>query len=114
MITDIIWSSVYEFNGSRLNLNVFSNKTGSCGITVSRSLRSDKPMLDISIPSILIHPLKLSIILHNTSPKVDFPAPVLPTMPILLPDFILRLIESRTISVSGLYLAEKLENSICP
>ena len=49
---------------------------------VIRDLRSCSPIIDISTPSICILPFAASIILNNARVKDDFPAPVLPTIPI--------------------------------
>ena len=45
-------------------------------------LKIFNPILLISTPSIIIFPFSNSIILNNVKDKVDFPLPVLPTIPI--------------------------------
>ena len=45
-------------------------------------LRSCSPMSEIRTPSITILPPAASISLNNAKVKDDFPAPVLPTIPI--------------------------------
>lgn len=45
-------------------------------------LRSCRPIVDISIPSIRILPCAFSIILNRPIVNDDFPAPVRPTIPI--------------------------------
>ena len=54
----------------------------TCGIMVIFDLRSCNPIVDISIPSTMTLPAAGSIILSNPRVKEDFPAPVLPTIPI--------------------------------
>ena len=55
---------------------------GSCGILVKLFLRISSPISLISIPSIDIFPESASNILNNEIHKVDFPLPVLQTIPI--------------------------------
>jgi hypothetical protein len=101
-----ISSSLYLFSGSRLNLRVFSNKDESCGMIVILSLRSARPTVDISTPSISMLPLNFSIILHRANQIVLFPAPVLPTIPTFSPDSIVTFKFLSTTCVSGLYFTE--------
>jgi len=58
----------------------------------------------ISTPSIAICPASSSTIRERAALMVDFPAPVLPTIPILSPPVILKLRLLSTISVFFLYL----------
>jgi hypothetical protein len=85
---------IFNFNHLKLytifywNLELFSQcgifvfHLYTCGIMVIRDLRSCSPIIDISTPSICILPFAASIILNNARVKDDFPAPVLPTIPI--------------------------------
>lgn len=57
------------------------NNTGSCGIMEIFDLRSFNLTLAVSISSISIVP-STGASLNIADIKVDFPAPVLPTMPI--------------------------------
>ena len=54
----------------------------TCGMIVIFDLRSWSPIVEISIPSITMLPFAFSRILNNAIVKDDFPAPVLPTIPI--------------------------------
>ena len=54
----------------------------ACGNIVIFSRKSCSPMLLIFIPSIIISPLDASTNLNSANAMDDFPAPVLPTMPI--------------------------------
>eukprot|EP00834_Sanchytrium_tribonematis_P004711 NODE_246_length_11841_cov_1.234032.p7 type:complete len:116 gc:universal NODE_246_length_11841_cov_1.234032:10932-11279(+) len=74
--------SSHSSNGSRLDLIVPANKTGSCGIIVKALLRSSRPILLIFMPSISILPSLASMNLKKATAKVLLPAPVRPTIPI--------------------------------
>ena len=74
------------FCGSKFILSVPFKRVGSCGMMVTIERRVDKSMFAISIPLISIFPLSSSTILVKAFAKVDFPAPVRPTMPTLSPD----------------------------
>lgn len=71
-------------NGSRLNLREPAKRVGSCGITVTFSLNFYRSILAISTPSISTWPPNSSTILLMLIQIVDLPAPVRPTMPILV------------------------------
>lgn len=60
------------------------NNVGSCGIIARFCLKSLKPILEISRPSILMYPVLASKNLKKAVIIVDLPAPVRPTIPILL------------------------------
>ena len=64
----------------------------------------DRSIEDISTPSISIEPLHSSIIRERDKEIVDFPAPVLPTMPIFEPGVTVKDNPLSTMSVFGLYL----------
>lgn len=66
--------------GSKLYLIDEENKTGSCGIIEICDLRSLSPILDISIPSIVIDPSITASLNMETTTEL-FPAPVRPTIP---------------------------------
>ena len=83
-----------------------SINAGSCGIIVKLLLNLSKPIVEISISSINIFPFKASNILNKHNVIVLFPDPVLPTIPTLFPDSIVKFKSERTIYVSGLYLTE--------
>lgn len=78
-----IWSSVALFSGSRLYLSVPLNMVGSYGITVILLRRSFKFISAMFMPSTWIVPSQSSMILLRQRQMVLFPAPVLPTIPIL-------------------------------
>lgn len=84
-LTSQICSSVYSSSGSRLLLTVPSNMVGSCGIMLSLDLRSCTPIEHMLMPSIMIQPPTGSIILKRVCMRVDFPLPVLPTIPFFIP-----------------------------
>jgi len=69
-------------NGSRFDLSVPENMTGSCGMIVRPDLNLVNPIWAMSTLSILILPEAASIILNKERVMDDLPAPVLPTMPI--------------------------------
>lgn len=103
-----ISSSLNLSNGSRFILSVPENKTGSCnhevrrvsapfktefclfpfrfmrtcGMIVSRFLRSCRPIVEMSMSSMRMRPSAASIILNRQLVRLDFPAPVRPTIPI--------------------------------
>jgi len=66
------------------------------------------------IPSISILPEQSSTILDIERHMVDFPAPVRPTTPTLVPGSTTKLRFLSTSSVVGRYLKEALKNSIWP
>jgi len=78
------------------------------------SLTYLKFILLMSTPSTRILPASLSTILVRARLKVLFPAPVLPTIPILSPAFIFILHPLRTRSVVGLYLRSTSSITISP
>lgn len=63
-------------------LRCFTSVCCTCGMIVSLPLRSCKPMLEISTPSMKTEPSAASIILKRQLVRLDFPAPVRPTIPI--------------------------------
>lgn len=75
-----MWSG-YSSNGSKLFRIVPENKTGSWGIMEIEDLKSLRSKSCISISSIKIFPSFVAN-LNSASIKDDFPAPVLPTIPI--------------------------------
>lgn len=54
----------------------------TCGMIVILFLRSCRPIVEISILSMRMEPSAASIILNRQFVRLDFPAPVRPTMPI--------------------------------
>ncbi len=77
-----ISSSLCSSPGSKLNLSVPEKSCGVCGIIDINLLRSKSPSCDMSIPLISMVPLKGSTRRNRVATRVDFPAPVLPTIPI--------------------------------
>ncbi len=71
---------------------------------------SSRLSLEISVPSISTLPAKGSRIRSKLSSTVDFPLPVLPTMPIFSLDLILTVKFLSAGSSSNLYLTEQLMN----
>ena len=94
-----ISSSEYSPKGSIFSLKVPSINFGSWGIKDILSLNNFKSILDISTSSINIFPLEASKIRNNAKHKVVFPLPVLPTIPIFSPGFIVQFIFFKTKSV---------------
>jgi len=78
----IIWSSEYYCKGSMFSLMLPSNNYGSCRIIVIFYLSSSKLNFAILNPSIRIDPPANSSTRKIHKNIVDFPAPVLPTIPI--------------------------------
>lgn len=77
-------------------------------------LRSCKPNLHISTPSIRIRPLAGSTTLKRAWIKVDFPLPVLPTTPIFVFPGKVQVIPLRTIGREGLYWTWRFSSCILP
>ncbi len=67
-----------------MSLIVPLKRTGSCGMIDILERRSNKPILDMSIPSILIEPDDSSVVLNSVETSELLPLPVLPTIPIFL------------------------------
>lgn len=63
-------------------LKDFGNESHTWGTTVILDLRSWRPSWAISCPSIRMAPSAASTSRSNPTARVDFPAPVLPVMPI--------------------------------
>lgn len=82
---DSILSSETVLKGSRLKRREPINKVGSCGITVTFCRSVNKSISRMSIPSISIDPSSISTSRLTLRQIVDLPAPVLPTMPTLVP-----------------------------
>ena len=74
-------SSVYESKGSKFILKVPENRTGSCGIIVSRERNAWRPKSAILMPSMVMEPSAASIMRNKPSVSDDLPAPVRPTIP---------------------------------
>lgn len=102
--SSIYWSGTSP-EGSRLNLIVSLNITGSCGITVMSFLKLSIFTAEVSIPSISILPDSISMMRDKARHKVLLPDPVLPTMPIFSPGWTSKLNFWRTSSQSFLYLS---------
>lgn len=111
---DQISSSVQKPNGSRFTRSVAPNKNGSCGMIVSFLRKSCNPISLMFRSSITILPKLLSSIRNRPSVKLDFPAPVRPTIPIFSPDLMLNDMSLRAKSSSVRYLTEQSLNSISP
>ena len=77
-------------------------------------LKSFNPISEVFTPSISICPVSASTILSSARIIDDFPAPVLPTMPIFSPSFIYILRFFRTKGNPDRYLNEKLFKEISP
>lgn len=84
-------------------LTVPWNKIGSCGMILSRDLKSCRPILEISTPSMTILPLEGSTTLNRAWISVDFPLPVLPTIPTFFSPGIVQDTPLSTIGRDGLY-----------
>mmetsp|Transcript_33416 Transcript_33416/g.80893 ORF Transcript_33416/g.80893 Transcript_33416/m.80893 type:complete len:248 (+) Transcript_33416:214-957(+) len=96
-------SSEWSSKGSKLVRTVPEYKTGSCGITAMLARSFARPTCRVSWPSISMHPSASSTIRSNPTIKVDFPAPVRPTTPTLLPAGILISSPFNTNGRPGLY-----------
>lgn len=109
-----IYLSVYWLAGSRLSLNDPFIKVGSCSIIVIQDRRSFKGYYLISFWSIKILPSAASKILSKQLIRVDFPAPVRPTIPTFSPCLMLRVIPLITSGSPYLYLAQYFSNFMSP
>lgn len=74
-------SSLYCPKGSKFLRKEPENKTGSCGMIAILDRRSWRPIVLLSIPSIITCPSG-SANLNSDAISEDFPAPVRPTIPI--------------------------------
>lgn len=63
-------------------LNDPSKRNGVCGTTEKRVRRSLNEVLAIFIPSTKMQPPESGLRRNNTFKMLDFPAPVLPTIPV--------------------------------
>ncbi len=105
-----IYSSVYSLKGSMFSLMFPVNKVGSCGIIVTLCLRLCKPTYAMFSWSKTIYPRVPSSffasykILKNPKVIVDFPLPVLPTIPIFALESMSNEMFLITVGSSGLYL----------
>jgi len=81
-----------------------SKRTGSWGIMPKRDLRSWRPSVQMSIPSMIIFPRYGSTIRNKAWINVDLPLPVLPTTPIFSPPLMLSVTPLRTKGVFSRYL----------
>lgn len=93
--------------GSMLLRTVPSKRTGSWGIIPKRDLRSWRPNLQMSTPSMIIFPPEGSTTLKKAWINVDLPLPVRPTTPIFSPPLMLSVMPFRTKGVFGRYLTCK-------
>lgn len=100
--------------GSKLVLTVPRNKVGSWGIIPSLDLKSCRPILEMCTPSISIHPSKGSTTRKRACTRVDFPLPVLPTIPIFFCPGKTQVTPLRTIGAAGSYCIWRLWSSIFP
>ena len=57
---------------------IYIAKPCTCKLVICEA----KPIVEISIPSMIISPFTASMIRNNAKVKLDLPAPVLPTIPI--------------------------------
>lgn len=89
------WSS-YCPRGSKLFRILPLKRVGSWGIMLSFNLRSFRPMVQMSRPSIRILPPAGSTNRNKALISVVFPLPVLPTTPILCPAGKVQVIPFRT------------------
>jgi len=78
-------------------------RVGSWGIMPKLDLKSWRPIDDMSIPSTIIFPPTGSTRRNKAPIRVDFPLPVLPTIPILCPPSKVQLIPCSTSGALGLY-----------
>mmetsp|Transcript_23427 Transcript_23427/g.65389 ORF Transcript_23427/g.65389 Transcript_23427/m.65389 type:complete len:284 (+) Transcript_23427:329-1180(+) len=95
--------SLNSRNGSRLDLMVPENSTGSCGMTAMLERSLARPNVLLSTPSMEIFPASNSTMRRMESINVDFPAPVRPTTPTLLFAGMFKLRPFRTSGNPGRY-----------
>mmetsp|Transcript_64842 Transcript_64842/g.200812 ORF Transcript_64842/g.200812 Transcript_64842/m.200812 type:complete len:371 (-) Transcript_64842:2601-3713(-) len=76
-------SSVCSQKGSRFSRTDVCNKTGSCGTRPTEARRVWRPMCVVSTPLIMMRPSRGSMMRNMLRRSVDFPQPVVPTMPAL-------------------------------
>ena len=97
--------------GSRLPRTVPSNRVGSWGIMLNLDLKSCRPMVEMSSPSITILPPTGSTMRNRACISVDFPLPVRPTTPIFLPPQNVHVTPCSTIGKWSLYRTFKHSNN---
>lgn len=97
MINILIISSCYSFKIWKVAISYYKywqlssscqspwNKTGSCGITAMAERRLNKLISEMFIPATVIFPSSSSVRRNIAVINELFPAPVLPTTPILEP-----------------------------
>ena len=99
-------------NGSIFCFTVPLKRKGVWGITERCFLKECNPILRASYPPIYnLEPWSGSMRRNKAWMIEDFPAPVLPTIPILWPAFAKKLTFFNTLGSPSLYLADKLLNS---
>lgn len=102
--------SVYYFLGSRFSRKVPSIMTGYWEMRVMLDLKSLSGMSIVFFPSIKMAPSVGSTILKIDEVIVDFPAPVLPTIPIFSPALTLKVRLFKTLGKLGRYFKVKWSN----
>lgn len=112
--TFISSSSLYWLKTSRFCLKVELINTGYWSITVISLRNSFKGISEILLPSINNSPSVTSVMPIIVFRIVVLPDPVLPTIPIFSPLFILQVIFLRTLGRLTRYLTETCLNSISP
>mmetsp|Transcript_10252 Transcript_10252/g.34847 ORF Transcript_10252/g.34847 Transcript_10252/m.34847 type:complete len:245 (+) Transcript_10252:51-785(+) len=91
-------SSVCSSKGSRLERTVPEKSTGSCGMMESALRSVLRSRLDVSMPSMRMHPELRGTMRYSASRREVFPEPVRPTTPTLAPAGIWQL---RSLSTRG-------------
>ena len=86
-----------------LSLSVPSNMVASYMTIVMDCLSCCKLSVEISVESMRILPSTASSMRRSVSVMVDFPAPVLPTTPILSLGSMVKLMDDRALGSPGLY-----------
>mmetsp|Transcript_16137 Transcript_16137/g.54436 ORF Transcript_16137/g.54436 Transcript_16137/m.54436 type:complete len:239 (-) Transcript_16137:1261-1977(-) len=107
-------ASEYFPKGSTLDRPVPSKITASCGIMATRSLKSPRPILETSTPSISTVPPHGSTSLKSAIMIVDLPAPVRPTTPQRSPPFKTKEHLRRDLESPGRYRRSTCLNSTAP
>mmetsp|Transcript_119214 Transcript_119214/g.344841 ORF Transcript_119214/g.344841 Transcript_119214/m.344841 type:complete len:201 (-) Transcript_119214:1183-1785(-) len=78
-------ASVRSLKGSRLNCSEPVKPTGSCGMIARRRLKTWRPRVEVSTPSMKMQPPSKGHIRKSACNNELFPAPVRPTTPKLVP-----------------------------
>mmetsp|Transcript_29430 Transcript_29430/g.77127 ORF Transcript_29430/g.77127 Transcript_29430/m.77127 type:complete len:231 (-) Transcript_29430:3396-4088(-) len=106
-------ASVHSWKGSRFFLTDPAKRAGSCGMSVKARRRSRRGSEQDGTPSTRIVP-EVGAMRSSAAIRDDFPAPVRPTTPTLLPGAMLRVTPCSTATFGSAYQSRTFLNSSAP